>query len=608
MGITNYGGVFMDNFDVINRIDELEREIAALPQGGIAKKRVRGKEYYYHRITQNRKRSEVYLNFDEVEPLRAKIEKRKALEAELKELKHQLPKPKKIQNDSDTHKFNTYVRIQEQLKTYAALVKPYKKRECYKQLADYVFGEHQDKVFILYGLRRTGKTTLIRQALLDMSPEQFSKAAFIQVKSKDTLSDINSDLQYLESQGYRYVFIDEITLMEDFIEGAALFSDIYACSGMKIVLSGTDSLGFIFTEYEQLYDRCLMLHTTFIPYREFERVLGIRGVDEFIRYGGTMSMGGKNYNENSSFATKKKADEYVDSAIARNIQHSLKYYQDGGHFRHLYELYERNELTSAINRIVEDMNHKFAKQVLTKTYKSSTMSLATKNLLKDKAFSFDLIQNIDKDLVTASIKTMLDILEKEEQTVEIEDVHVSEIKEYLSLLDLIVDIDQLSFPNIGNKREITAISQPGLRYAQTKAVVDSLVLDEKFNELSAVERQSVIDRVMSSIMGEMLEELILLETKIANPKKQVFQLQFDRGEFDMVIYDPSSLSCEIFEIKHNENVYPDQYVHLIDKKKCEETEHRFGKIKGKYVIYRGEPQEVDGIQYLNAEEYLKSLA
>ncbi len=44
------------------------------------------------------------------------------------------------------------------------------------------------------------------------------------------------------------------------------------------------------------------------------------------------------------------------------------------------------------------------------------------------------------------------------------------------------------------------------------------------------------------------------------------------------------------------------------EKKCEETEHRFGKIKGKYVIYRGEPCEVNGIQYLNAEEYLKSLA
>ena len=38
--------------------------------------------------------------------------------------------------------------------------------------------------------------------------------------------------------------------MEDFIEGAALFSDVFAASGMKIVLSGTDSPGFLFTEDE----------------------------------------------------------------------------------------------------------------------------------------------------------------------------------------------------------------------------------------------------------------------------------------------------------------------------------------------------------------------
>lgn len=598
----------MDNLEIINRIEELEREIAILPQGSIAVKKIKGKDYYYHRINKDNKRTETYLDFDDVESLKIQIEKRKTLEAELKKLNRILPKPKTVRANKNRHEFSTYVRIDETLKTFASQVKKYRKREIYQKLSDYVFGEHQDKVFILYGLRRTGKTTLIRQAILDMTPEQFNKTAFIQIKSQDTLADINSDLRYLESQGYKYVFIDEVTLMEDFIEGAALFSDIYASSGMKIVLSGTDSLGFIFTEYEQLYDRCLMLHTTFIPYREFERVLGIKGVDEFIRYGGTMSMSGKNYNENSSFATKKKADEYVDTAIAKNIQHSLKYYQDGGHFRHLYELFENNELTSAINRIVEDMHHKFAKQVLTRTYKSATLSLATKNLRNDRTASFELTENIDTDFVLLSIKAMLDILEKEEQMVEIEDVHMSEIKEYLSLLDLIIKIDKLSFPNVGNKQQIIAISQPGLRYAQTKAVVDSLVLDEKFNELSAVERQRVIDRVMTSIMGEMLEELVLLETKIANPKKEVFQLQFDRGEFDMVIFDPTTLSCEIFEIKHNENIYPDHYVHLTDEKKCADTEHRFGKIKGKYVIYRGKPCEIDGIKYLNVEDYLKALS
>ena len=142
------------------------------------------------------------------------------------------------------------------------------------------------------------------------------------------IASLGKHLKLLESLGFRYVFIDEVTLLNDFIEGAALFSDIFAAGGMKVVLSGTDSLGFVFSEDEQLYDRCILLHTTFIPYREFENVLGIAGIDKFIEFGGTMSMGGSNYNTDKfTFATQKSANDYVDSAIARNIQHSLKCYQ-----------------------------------------------------------------------------------------------------------------------------------------------------------------------------------------------------------------------------------------------------------------------------------------
>lgn len=597
----------MDNFDILERIDELERDIAALPQGSISAKRVRGKEYYYHRITRNKKRTETYVDFDKIDELRSMIEKRKNLEAKVKELKKQISPSEPSQTKRNKYKFNTYVRINEQLRAYASQVKNFKKRDCFEQLSDYVFGEHQDKVFILCGLRRTGKTTLIRQVISEMTPEQQSMSAFIQIKTNDTLSDVNSDLQYLESLGFRYVFIDEVTLMEDFIEGAALFSDIYASSGMKIVLSGTDSLGFVFCEYEQLYDRCLMQHTTFIPYREFERVLGINGIDEFIRYGGTMSLGGKNYNERSSFATKKSADDYIDSAIARNIQHSLEYYQDGDHFRSLYDLYRNNELTSAINRVVEDMNHRFTKEILTRTFRSSTLSSSAKNLIRDSSFSFDLLKNIDENLVLSSVKTMLDIIEKEEQTVEVDDAHAYQIKEYLALLDLIMEIDRIHFPNVNNREKIVVISQPGLRYAQAKALVDALLLDERFNKISIIDRERVLERVMSTVKGRMLEEIVLLETKLAFPKKEVFQLQFAIGEFDMVVHDPDTLTCKLFEIKYNENAYPEQYVHLANEEKCAETEYRFGKITGKYVIYRGKNQEINDIKYLNVEDYLKSL-
>ena len=105
-----------------------------------------------------------------------------------------------------------------------------------------------------------------------------------------------------------------------------------------------------------------------------------------------------------------------------------------------------------------------------------------------------------------------------------------------------------------------------------------------------------------------MEDIVLLETKLANPQKEVFALYFAVGEFDMVVFDPSTASCAIYEIKHSTERVKHQYRHLIDEEKCKATEFRFGTITGKYVIYRGEACEENGIQYLNVEEYLKSLA
>ena len=596
----------MDLSEMQPRAAELEQQISALPAGSVTKKTVNGKEYFYHRWTENKKRREKYISADELEDFRAQIERRKELEQELKTLKKQLPK--KSVSAATAHTFATNIRTGEALRTFSAAVRRYRKRECFRQLHDYIYGEPQDKVFILYGLRRTGKTTMIRQIFAEMSDAELSKAAFIQITARDTLADVNRDLQALEEQGFRYVFLDEVTLMEDFIEGAALFSDVFAACGMKIVLSGTDSLGFLFTEDEQLYDRCILLHTTFIPYREFESVLGIHGIDEYIRYGGTMSLGGVHYNETSTFASKESADEYVDTAIARNIQHSLRCYQYEGHFRHLRDLYERNELTSAINRVVEDINHRFTLEVLTQDWKSHDLGISASNLRRDRENPTDIIDRVDLVAVTDSLRKLLEIRNKAEQTLALDDIHAAEIKEYLDLLDLTREIDVLHLPDVSRKSSRTVIAQPGLRYAQADALIRSLLLDETFSALSLPERTAVQERILTEIRGRMLEDIVLLETKLANPKKQVFVLQFSVGEFDMVVFDPVAGSCQSFEIKHSTEIAPQQYRHLIDEEKCAQTEHRYGPITGKFVLYRGESQVVEGIQYRNVEEYLRSLA
>ena len=62
MGIKVYDDIRevaeMDELQIRQRISDIEREIARLPEGSISKKRINDKEYYYHRITRNGKRTE----------------------------------------------------------------------------------------------------------------------------------------------------------------------------------------------------------------------------------------------------------------------------------------------------------------------------------------------------------------------------------------------------------------------------------------------------------------------------------------------------------------------------------------------------------------------
>lgn len=592
--------------NIEKKIRELENEIATLPVGYISNKKINGKMQQYLQWTENGKKKSQYLDSKSAEELKPLIEKRRKLRAEVKSLKKKLSSAEEPALVSDEYPIRNIL-LSEDLYAFVEKIKGFHKRNCISKLEDYLNNENYGKVFILYGLRRTGKTTLMRQAILSMSKDSLKRIAFIQLEQGDSLSDINIALKMLRKRGIKYVFIDEVTIAEDFIEGAALLSDIYAASGMKIVLSGTDSLGFVFSESEELFDRCIMLHTTYIPYKEFERVLGVSGIDEYIRYGGTMSLGGSHYNEVSTFRTKDSTDEYIDSAIARNIQHSLKFYQEGNHFRALAELYESNELKSAINRVVEDINHRFTIEVLTRDFKSHDLGISRRNLRKDRDNPTDILDDVDIDSITEELKNALEILNEEEQTVRITDAHRIEIKEYLDLLDLTVDILTETIPVNNNKSYRTAIAQPGLRYSQAVALVYQLLRDEAFQSISAEERHNILERILNEIKGRMMEDIVILETMKANPNKEVFRLQFAVGEFDMVIADPESISCEIYEIKHSDKIVPEQYKNLIDDNKVEATEFRYGKVTKRTVIYRGQNAMDGDICYVNVEDYLRAL-
>lgn len=154
--------------------------------------------------------------------------------------------------------------------------------DCFTQIQEYLYSDTLDKVCLVYGLRRTGKTTMLRQCLYEMKEGDFKRSVYIKATFTDTMAALNKDLKQLRELGIKYVFIDEVTLISDFIDSAAILSDIYSAMGMKIVLSGTDSLGFWLAVHEELYDRAVMVHTTYIPFSEHSRLLGIMDQDYFL--------------------------------------------------------------------------------------------------------------------------------------------------------------------------------------------------------------------------------------------------------------------------------------------------------------------------------------
>ncbi len=601
-------------------INELEEQIAKLPIGYIIEKVLNEKTYYYQQWRENGKSKSRCISEEEANTLRPQIEERKKLQKELKALKKTMTAAISETDEEEIIEpdFKMAALFGESLLNMANSAAKYERRDCFSKIQKFLTTPAADKVCLVFGLRRTGKTTLLKQLVLAMNEEEQKSCIYIKATTENTIEELNADLKLANKLKYKYVFIDEITLIEKFIDNAALLSDVYAVQGMKIVLSGTDSLGFWFAQNEELYDRAVTIHTTFVPFREYSRLLKIDDIDEYIRYGGTLKAGETDFEDSdsnafdASFRNDESTRRYIDTAIAQNIQHSLKCYDRGNHFRNLIDLYKKDELTNAINRIIEDMNQAFTVDVITRDFKSSDLGSA-KDLLrreKDETKRTDFLDTFDATEVTKKLMEILKIRNKERQIIEIEEIHIQEITEYLKALDLIEIVYTENLPISNKKQERIIFTQSGMRFCQAQVLVYSLMQDEVFGSLTGELRDIITEKILEDVRGRMLEDIVFLETKRAyGSKRNVFKLTFASGEFDMVIQNKTQKHCEIFEIKHSKEPFFAQYRHINDEEKIVLTEAQFGKVVRRCVIYRGESQMLEnGIEYKNVEEFLKELA
>lgn len=247
--------------------------------------------------------------------------------------------------------------------------------------------------------------------------------------------------------------------------------------------------------------------------------------------------------------------------------------------------------------------------MITRDFESHDLGSSAQIQRKRAALSGEtsIFDKINTEAVTARLMEILEVKNKEDTTIEITDAHIAEIQEYLSILDLLVPAPVESI-GIEIRKKGYLFSQPGMRYCQAQALVFSLMKDEVFKQYPAKERKEVENQILEEVRGRMLEEIVLLETVKTLPKnKRAFKLLFPIGEFDMVIQDTDSMTCELYEIKHSDQITKNQYRHLNDEDKLKQTEHEFGTITKKTVLYRGKKKSVEDVFYRNVVEYLEEL-
>lgn len=122
-------------------------------------------------------------------------------------------------------------------------LKSMEKRFVYKDLMEYLKNPSDHRICALYGLRRTGKTIMMKQAMLELGLENCRLIEIpLNVKNIDML-DIYTLLEDYHEQGIRYVFLDEITDLEDFTHASNLLADKDVGS-MRITAAGKDSYCF----------------------------------------------------------------------------------------------------------------------------------------------------------------------------------------------------------------------------------------------------------------------------------------------------------------------------------------------------------------------------
>ena len=457
---------------------------------------------------------------------------------------------------------------------------------------------HNRYILALSGLRRTGKTVLMMRQALNLM-EAGKNVAYLQIREIDTQQSLFLGVESAVERGAQYIFIDEVTYVDGFARWGDWIYTSTVLKGIYCIICGTDSFGLVLASGHVLFDRVKFVKTTHMPYADYNRITGRRIL---------------NYLHNGGIFGELDVDEYIKTSIVSNIVDSINRYSDYG-YKELAPL-EDAELRSAIIKTIANVAIRFALRLLTRPYKYPDMQSASEMLSKrDSEFS---IQNID-----AIQKKIYERLGLKENLERFSDKEKSEFVDYLKYIlrkiDVITQYDYVQvYPDMRKRytHEEYIITQPGMRYEQTRIYLNVL------NKLNT-DSDLLQERIAQDMEGRLLEAAIMtdiirkLHDKCPNyssKKHDIFKFSYGDLELDMVVAGFEKRSVSLFEIKRATTINRQQYANLLNPEiinavKKEVCVRNVDKIDGIntvncYVLYMGEPAGIEGVQYINIEDFL----
>lgn len=497
------------------------------------------------------------------------------------------------------------------------------KRDCLSEIINYLNSDNNKRICGIYGLRRTGKTTLMRQALLSLPKKERDKAIFITCEKESNFRRILEFLKDSSTHGKKYFFIDEITFSDKFQLLAEVLSDNLAdLKGAKIVVTGTDSLGLSLASHSNLYDRITMVHTTYMPFAEYARITGNKSIDHYIKHGSTLS-------QPSPFETKSSATEYIETSIIENFIKSIEKSEGVRSYPPpLTELYENSELENAIQRIINQYTQTISLKSLRKQFKLSPLENGLDVVAKhpDEPPMIN-----DGDLNTTQItEKVKKLLKIDTFRTSLTKKHLESVKELLKEMDVITVVPvKTSFLNQNSEQEednpaLELLSHPGMYHANLGYTIEQLKSNANWlPSVSQSDRKLFLDKVYKSSAGIIMENFIIADVYKMLDKKGGYcedlgyakqyrwyvsklsaRIENHDEEVDLIVCDRKKKETFIFEIKHSNQSSKEQSKHLESKLFLTHIEKNFGKVKIAAVLYNGQTDMSFMTPRLNVSDFL----